>query len=153
MKRMLSLALLTTVLFGAHAFAADPIIGTWKLNVAKSKFIPGHELTAGARTYTESNGLYTIEQKQTGADGKEVADKASYKDGQEVKAPGGVLGDATVAKKIDDRHWDFDIKRAGKVVGHIHRSVSADGKTLTVQSTGTTLAGATGEQKLVFDKQ
>ena len=31
MKTMLSLLMLVTVLFAAPAFAADPIVGTWKL--------------------------------------------------------------------------------------------------------------------------
>ena len=41
MKRLLSLILLAGVFFAAPAFAADPIVGTWKLNVAKSKYSPG----------------------------------------------------------------------------------------------------------------
>ncbi len=35
--------------------------------------------------------------------------------------------DATFAKKIDANTWDFDLKKDGKVVGHVHRVVSADG--------------------------
>ena len=68
MKKVVSLVLLAAVLFAGPAFAADPVIGTWKLNVAKSKFIPGAALTAGTRVYTEVDGLYTVEQKFTGAD-------------------------------------------------------------------------------------
>jgi len=152
MKRLLSLILLAGVFFAAPAFAADPIVGTWKLNVAKSKFADA-ALTGGTRVYTEANGLYTLEQKLTGADGKEKSSRTQYRDGKEEKqAPGGPA-DVTVAKKIDANTWDFDLKKAGKVVGHVHRVVSADGKTLTVHNAGAKLSGAAGDETLVFDKQ
>ena len=73
MKKIISLFLLATTLLAGTAFAADPILGRWKLNVAKSKFEPNAALTAATRTYTESNGLYTLDQKLVGADGKETS--------------------------------------------------------------------------------
>jgi putative transposase len=53
----------------------------------------------------------------------------------------------------DANTWDFDLKKDGKVVGHVHRVVSADGKTVTVNNTGMQLSGAMGDETLVFDKQ
>ena len=85
MKRLVSLLVLTGLFLASPAFAADPIVGTWKLNVAKSKFIKGSELTAGTRVYTEASGLYTLDQKLTGADGKEKANQVQYRDGKEEK--------------------------------------------------------------------
>ena len=41
----------------------------------------------------------------------------------------------------------------GKAVGHVHRVVSADGKTLTVKNSGAKLSGAKGDETLVYDKQ
>jgi len=38
MRRIMAIALLSTLFLGATAFAADAVVGTWKLNVAKSKF-------------------------------------------------------------------------------------------------------------------
>jgi hypothetical protein len=153
MKRILSFTLLAAVLMAGPAFAADPVVGTWKLDVAKSKFSPGGELKAATRTYSESGGLYTLDQKLTRADGKEIAYKIQYRDGKEQKNDVSAFVDATVAKKIDANTWDFQIKKEGKVVGQVHRVVSADGKTLTVHNTGTQLSGAKGDETLVFDKQ
>jgi len=153
MKRLLSLILLAGVLFAAPAFAADPIVGTWKLNVAKSKFSAGTELTAGTRVYTEANGLYTLDQKLTGANGKEMSNRVQYRDGKDEKQATAGPADTTHAKKIDANTWDFDLKKGGKVVGHVHRVVSADGKTVTVHNTGTQLSGAKGDETLVFDRQ
>jgi hypothetical protein len=153
MKKIVPLIMLATVLFAAPAFAADPIVGTWKLNVAKSKFSPGQEVKASTRVYTEANGVYTLEQKLTGADGKETSYHVQYSDGKEMKQDMGGPLDATRAKKVDANTWNFELKKDGKVVGHVHRVVSADGKTLTVHNTGMMLSGVTGDQTLVFDKQ
>lgn len=152
-KKMLALSLLTSVLVAGTAFAADPIVGTWKLNVAKSKFSSGDSMTAGTRVYTEANGVYTLQQKLTGKDGKEVSSHAEYSDGKDMKQSMGARADTTHAKKIDANTWDFELKKDGKVVGQVHRVVSADGKTLTVHNTGELLTGHTGDETLVFDKQ
>src|SRR5579872_2625173 len=152
MKKILSLFTIVTLLSAGTAFAADPVLGTWKLNVEKSKF-SGTRLTAGTRVYSESKGLYTLEQKSTAADGKEVSSKTTYRENKEEKqAPGGI-SDVTLAKKIDANTWDFELKKDGKVVGRVHRTVSADGKTLTVHNTGTQLSGAKVDETLVYDKQ
>ena len=82
-KKVLSLIVLATVFFASPAYAADPILGTWKLNVAKSKFSADAALTAGTRVYTAANGLYTLDQKLTGADGKEISNRVQYRDGKE----------------------------------------------------------------------
>jgi len=153
MKKMVSLMMLATMLFAGTAFAADPIVGTWKLNVAKSKFIAGQELKAASRVYTEANGVYTLEQKSTGADGKETSFRVQYSDGKDMKQSTGGAIDTTHATKIDANTWDFALKKDGKGVGQVHRVVSADGKTLTVHNTGMTISSATGDQTLVFDKQ
>ncbi len=153
MNKILSLIVLAAVFFASPAFAADPVVGIWKLNVAKSKFIAGAALTSGTRVYTEANGLYTLDQKLTGTDGKEMSNRVQYRDGIDQKQATAGAADTTHAKKIDANTWDFDLKKDGKVVGHVHRVVSADGKTLTVHNTGMQLSGAEGNETLVFDKQ
>jgi hypothetical protein len=153
MKKFVALMMVVAVFCAAPVLAADdPIIGTWKLNVSKSKFGDA-PLKAGTRVYTVSDGLYTLEQKQTGADGKDRSTTATYRDGKEEKQPPGGAGDATRAKKIDANTWDFDLLKDGKVVGRVHRVVSADGKTLTVKNSGLKLSGAGGDETLVYDKQ
>lgn len=153
MKKTLFFTLLATMFFAGAAFATDPIVGTWKLNVEKSKFSAGTALTAGTRVYTETNGLYTLEQKLTNADGKEISIRTKYRDGKEEKQAAPSVVDTTFAKKVDANTWDFELKKDGKVVGHVHRIVSPDGKTLTVHNTGMQATGAVGDQTLVFDRQ
>jgi hypothetical protein len=151
MKNILSLVLLASVLLTGTALAADPVLGTWKLNVQKSKF--NEPLTGGTRVYTEANGVYTLEQKLTGADGKEMASHAQYSDGKDMKQTLNSRAVSTHAHKIDANTWDFELKTDGKVVGTVHRVVSADGKVLTVHNSGMLLSGKTGDETLVFDKQ
>src|SRR5579862_656855 len=153
MKKTLSIIALAAVFLAGPSFAADPIVHAWQLNVAKSKFRAGAALTAGTRVYTEANGVYTLDQKLTGVDGKEMSNRVQYSDGKDEKQATAGPTDTTFAKKIDANTWDFDLKTNGKVVGHVHRVVSADGKTLTVHNTGQQVSGVKGDETLVFDKQ
>lgn len=153
MKKFVALLMFAAVLFAGPAFAADPIIGTWKLNVAKSKFSPNATLTAGTRVYTESGGLYTLDQKSTTAAGKELSSQAQYREGKEETQKSSDVVDTTLAKKVDANTWNFVLKKGGKVVGHVHRVVSADGKSLTVHNTGTHLEGESVDETLVYEKQ
>ena len=61
--------------------------------------------------------------------------------------------DSIHASKVNASTWDFSLKSGGKEVGHVHRTVSADGKTLTVHNTGKQPSGATGDDTLVFDRK
>jgi hypothetical protein len=97
--------------------------------------------------------VYTLDQKLTGADGKETSFRVQHSDGKDIKQSAGGPIDTSHAKKIDAHTWDFDLKKDGTVIGHVHRVVSADGKTLTAHNTGTMISGVTGEEALVFDKQ
>jgi len=53
-------AKLAVALFGFAALliAADPAIGTWKLNVAKSKYTPGPAPNSATITYEETFGTF-----------------------------------------------------------------------------------------------
>src|SRR5947208_13812293 len=134
MKKSLSLIMLAAVLFAGPAPAADPIIGTWKLNVAKSKFSPGAELTAGIRLYTEVNGTFTLEQKLTGKHGKERSNRVQYRDGEDMKQTLTAGADTTHAKKVDANTWDSELQKDEKVVGHVRRAVAPEGRQLTVRN-------------------
>src|SRR5260370_5926966 len=79
--------ILKTVLVGASlvigpgaALVADPAIGTWKLNLAKSTFSPGPAPKSQTRTYTESAQGTALTVKTTAADGKESTTMLTFKD-------------------------------------------------------------------------
>jgi hypothetical protein len=153
MVRIVAIALLSTLFFGTTAFAADAIDGTWKLNVAKSKFSdPAPK--SGTRVYTETADGATLDQKMVGADGKEMSMHVilAY-DGKAHPITGNPDADSGTGKAINAHSSDFTLTKGGKVVGSVHRVVSADGKTLTVNNKGTHADGKAYDDTLVFDKQ
>lgn len=153
MGRIAAIALLGTLFASASAFAADAVDGSWKLNVAMSKF-SGTAPKSSTRVYTETADGTTLEQKTVGADGKESTMHVTLKyDGKDHPVTGNPDADTVAAQAIDAHTSHFTMKKGGKVVGTVHRVVSADGKTLTVNNKGTHADGKAYDDTLVFDRQ
>jgi hypothetical protein len=134
--------------------AAADYSGTWKLNTAKSKYtgIPmPKEQTA---TYTPKGTGYEYVVKGTSATGQPIQSSFTYvKDGEEAKATGFPYWDSMVIKGGTSNKTTVTLKRAGKNVGTVHRTLSADGKTLTLNGTVTLPDGKKGTYLAVYDKQ
>jgi len=153
MGRIVAIALLSSLFLGVSAFAADAVVGSWKLNVAMSKF-SGTAPKSGTRVYTQTPDGTALDQKTVGADGKEMSMHTTIKyDGKDYPITGNPDADTVAAKVLDARTTHFTLKRGGKVAGRVHRVVAADGKTLTVNNKGTHADGKTYDDTLVFDKQ
>src|SRR4029077_15238131 len=124
-----------------------------KLNVAKSKF-SGTAPKSATRVYADGADGTTLEQKVVGADGKEMSMHVTIKyDGKDHPVTGNPDADSVSAKAVDSHTSDFTLKKDGNVVGTVHRGVSADGKTLTVNNKGTHPDGKSYDDTLVFDRQ
>jgi hypothetical protein len=135
----------------AAGTAADPVIGTWKLDVAKSMFGAGPAFKAQTRTYSQSAQGITLNMKSVGADGKETTVQTTYQlDGKDYPVKGAAEYDSLSAKQIDSNTAEFTLKKGGKTVGTTRRTVSMDGKTLTATSKN---VNAKGEDTFVFSKQ
>ena len=153
MKKVVVIALLSTLFVGAAVLAADAVDGTWNLNIAKSKF-SGAAPKSGTRVYSESADGTTLDQKMVGADGKEMAMHATVPyDGKPHPMTGNPDADAGSGKAINARTSNFTLTKGGKTSGTVHRVVSADGKTLTVHNKGTHADGTSYDDTLIFDKQ
>jgi hypothetical protein len=159
MKRLL--CYVAVVLFAAlastPAFAQDnPALGTWKLNVAKSKFtgVPApKELT---RTLSADGDSVKYTFAGTGADGSTLAYSFSVKfDGKdypvEGKAPGGF--DQIAITKVNDHTYTVSQKRADKQTGSGKATVSKDGKTTTVTLKYTNTDGKSVSTTSLYEKQ
>jgi hypothetical protein len=154
MRRIPAIVLLAATFIGGIAMAADPVVGTWKLDVAKSKFSPGPAPTSATRVYSESADGVALDGKTVAADGKEASMHVAYKaDGKSYPVTGNPDADSVTPKSVNASTWDFTLTKAGKVVGTVHRVVSADGKTLTVKNKGTHSDGVAYEDTLVFTRQ
>ena len=84
------------------ALAADAVVGTWKLNVAKSTFSPGPAPKSQTRTYVESAQGLTVTVKTTAADGKESTTNLTFKeDGKPYPMSGNPGVDAVAVTRVD----------------------------------------------------
>jgi hypothetical protein len=140
--------------FGAAlCFAADPHMGTWKLNEAKSKITPG---TTKFTTVTFKNMLVNMKVTSdgTGADGKSIHIEWSGKfDGKDYPITGDPSADTRAYRKLNDRTLEVTVKKNRKVTATAHTVVSADGKSRTATVTGTTPKGKKFKNVVVYDKQ
>ena len=156
MKTILGAFLGALLLLTKTAVAADPVVGTRELNVAKSKFNStlGPAPKSETRTYSESaDGMTAVTIKTVSADGKEATISLSFKvDGKDypIKDP---LADTISEKRINSHTVEYSEKKAGKDRLKGQRTVSKDGSTLTVSDTWTDTTGAKIPQTLVYDKR
>jgi len=154
-----SLLVGTVLAFGATsvvsaAGAADPVVGTWELDVAKSRFSPGPAPKSQTRTYAATADGLDMTVTGTNADGSAVSQKSSFKyDGKDYAISGSADFDTLSLKKIDDYTVESVQKKAGKTVGRTTRTVSKDGKVLTLTSKGHGASGATYDNVMVFDRK
>lgn len=154
--RMLAVSVLAVLAGSAVQAQSSPLVGTWKLNVAKSKFDPGPAPKSLTRTVAaQGDGVkYTFE--GVGADGKPLSYGFSVNfDGKDNPVSGSMPGgaDTISAKRTDANHYVATTKKGGKVLGTAKVEVSKDGRTTTVESTGTNAAGVNTHDVQVYDKQ
>lgn len=154
--RMLAVSVLAVLAGSAVQAQSSPLVGTWKLNVAKSKFDPGPAPKSLTRTVAaQGDGVkYTFE--GVGADGKPLSYGFSVNfDGKDNPVSGSMPGgaDTISAKRTDANHYVATTKKGGKVLGTAKVEVSKDGQTTTVESTGTNAAGVNTHDVQVYDKQ
>ncbi len=160
MKTILKALLVGTVVaFGAGAVAlagdaADPVVGTWKLNVEKSKFSSGTGMKSQTRVYTQSADGITLKVDGVAADGSAVSQECTYKyDGKDYAFKGGPNFDTLTLKQVDAHTVESTQKKAGTAVGTTVRTISEDGKVLTLSSKGTGAKGDAYDDVVVFDRQ
>jgi hypothetical protein len=142
------------VILASIAQAADNQVGTWKLNVAKSKYSPGPAPKDGTLTIeSEPNGL-KITIHGTDAESKPVHMEFSPKyDGKDYPATGLPGADTISMKKIDDYTVETVSKKGGKPLVTTRSVVSKDGKTRTTTQKGTNAKDEKVNNIIVYDKE
>ena len=140
--------------FALSAQAADPIVGTWKLNVSKSKYDPGpapKSLTAKIEAAGEGEKLTA-----DGVRGDDTPIRVEYTaqfDGKDYPITGSPMADTVSLKRLDANTTERTDKKDGKVTQTLTRKVSSDGKTMTVTYKGTDAKGQPINNVGVFEKQ
>ena len=134
-------------------FASNPTLGTWKLNEAKSKIVPGSPKNV---TVTYEAAGDSIKGTIDGVDGegKPTHNEWTGKfDGKDYPVTGDPSSDTRAIKQIDDHHYNLTVKKGGKVTLTGKAVVSADGKSRTVTISGTDPSGKKVTSTAVYDKQ
>jgi hypothetical protein len=132
----------------------SPFVGTWKLNVEKSK-LEGIAIDLGsttARVEPDGAGLRgTVE--ITTPQGQIY--RYSYPitlDGRPIKVTGTPEYDEIETRRVDDRTFTAICKKDGAVVFTERRAVSRDGKSITITRKGTNPQGLAYTATFAFDK-
>lgn len=134
--------------------ADDPSNGTWKLNLAKSKFSPGPAPKSSIVTIKIENGTETYTSEGTNADGKPNNTSFTAKmDGKDTPVTGNPFGDTIAVQHPSPNKFTATIKKDGKVTMTVHAVVAADGKSRTSTYSGKNADGKEVHDVLVYDKQ
>jgi len=154
MKTKTILASLAAFFAGlAICLAADPNMGTWKLNEAKSKLAAGATKNTTV-IYEAAGDSVKITVDGITGDGKPVHHEWTGKyDGKDYPVTGDPTGDMRSYRKTGDRTLEFTGKKDGKVTVTGRVAVSKDGKNRKVTATVTDSSGKKVTSSALYDKQ
>ena len=138
---MTAVALLGIVSGTAVAQTTDPLVGTWKLNAAKSK---GTAFKSGG-TKVEAVGA---------GDGTTNWSFTANYDGKDNPVTGkNPYGDTVALTRVDAKTTRITVKQGGKVTVTQTIVVSDDGKTRTTTTKGTDAKGQAIDAVSFYEKQ
>ena len=151
---MVSLAACAIVLSSSVVLAADNWLGTWKVDLAKSKYSPGPAPKSLTLKFEATPGGIKFTGDGVSSDGKPTHTMfLSRFDGKDVPYEGNPDADMAAPMKIDDNSYSNTWKKGGKVTISGKLVVSANGKTLTITQGGTNAKGEAVNITAVFNKQ
>jgi hypothetical protein len=153
-----SIVVISAVLFvlslATAVLAADPFVGTWKLNVVKSTFPPGQAPKSAILTITIQGNVLKIADDLVVADGSSTHEERSLNlDGIEQPITGNPGIDSIIFKRVDANTLVSIGKREGKEAGSTSYGVTKDGKALTVNMKRKNPQGQDSLNTLVYEKQ
>jgi hypothetical protein len=162
----LTLAVLSTVSLRGQSqspaqakFKGDPWMGTWKVNLARSKYEPGPAPTSNTIKHEPWEGGLRAITDTLDARGRAGHTEWTGKyDGKEYPIEGGTqsnnLSATRAIKRIDGRTYETVNKAAdGKRTIRNRWLVSPDGKTMTQIQTGFNTKGQSIKNTVVWEKQ
>lgn len=142
------------VLVTTAGWAADLTLGTWQLNVKKSKFLPGPAFQSETRTYEEQGDGVKVTIRTVDGKGRQVTSVfITTPDGQQHAVSGsGGPADSVGLRRINEFTAESTLMHAGKEIAKTTRVVSEDGKTMTITYKGLDPQGNPVDYTLVFDR-
>jgi hypothetical protein len=150
-RRLLTAAVVIGILNAAAvAQSTDPLIGTWKLDVAKSKGVKSGSTTIEA----VGKGIkMTVDLVAADGTSGHWAFTANY-DGKDVPVTGNSLyGNVAAVTRVDAKTIRITSKQDGKVLSTSTIVVSDDGKTRTTTIKGVDTQGRPVDVVSFYEKQ
>jgi hypothetical protein len=135
---------------------ADPSLGTWKLNVSQSKFVPGPPRKSETRMAESSPMGLKVSIKRVNGDGStQEYEYTSDLDGKSYAKVGqGPYGaDAIAANLTAPNTIQSTLQKDGKVIATATSVVSKNGKVLAIRTKGMDASGKPFNSVSVYDKQ
>ena len=134
----------------------DPFLGTWKLNVKKSKFVPGPPRKSETRiVVTGPTGMKVNVDRVNGDGSTQQFEYTSNLDNKTYPITGdGPYGADSIAANLTAPNTiQSTLTKGGKVVATATTVVSVNGKVLTITTKGTDAEGKHFTNVSVYDKQ
>ena len=147
----LSLAVVTTSAFPSFA-QSNPLLGTWKVNLEKSKYASGTAPKEQTNTFVQDGS--NIKNMGKSVDSQGIARETvllHIYDGQPHPSTGNPLFDSSTYTKLDDHNIFWSRSKNGKQVMIGHMVMAPDGKSYT--TTNITTAGKGGIDTTFVEKQ
>ena len=154
-----ALAVVASIVLAGMSVSAqstEPWVGKWKLNLLRSVYSPGPLPTVKSQVVTHEavpNGIRTIIEN-VGADGTAGRTEVTAMfDGKEYELKGAANPTTRVYRRIDDRSFEYVERVNGRVTVTTKVEISADGKTRTNTTTGTTPQGRKVHNVVISERQ
>ena len=129
--------------------------GTWKLNLAKSKYSPGPPPRSSTLTFKVEGQTLTAVTEGIDAQGNptKVVHGPYVYDGKSYPVTGARAYDAASYRIVNDSTDEITRTKTGKVVQTVAEVLSADARTLTFTTTGVNANGQQINNVAVYEKQ
>ncbi len=131
-------------------------VGTWKVDVAKSRYQPGAAPTSEILRFEPVGDRFKVSLDGVNKEGRYHSEGTGKFDGVDVPVlatPARPVSFTYGFSRIDDHTWDIVIKVNGERRIQIRNVVSDDGKTMRGVSTAVTNEGKTASQVVIYEKQ
>ena len=110
----------------------DLLLGTWQLDLVKSRYTPGPPPRSELRIYVrDKQGVKgTIRRRRDDGQEEVIEYRADFD--REYPVMGAAAYDTIRLKRVDERTAEAVLSHAGRVFGTARRTISEDGRTLTI---------------------
>jgi len=139
---------------GTARAQSDPRVGTWILNVAKSKYSPGPPPTKETRTYTKQGETLSVSVESVDQQGHQVNLKyAAVENGKDYPLTGLATGNSIAMTRLNDHDFKADTKKDGKIIGTTQGEISKDGKAMILVFRSTSPSGQPITNVALYEKK